>query len=138
MERQYARNNVEFVRIGYNDACIDFTVTFREFSLNTNRFAELKQAIRAAGQYNEFEPAKVIKAIEQVDTLIDEVQFGREGSPVMYLRLIRGVWDQSAKTVNVYTTAKLRSIEKQIKGAFSETVFDEWSRDKLAIRIWWD
>jgi hypothetical protein len=138
--KEYTRDSVEFIRIGYHDACIDFTVKFREWSgsLWTNRFMELKQAINAAGEYNEFDPSKVIKAIEQVDTLIDEVQFGREGSPVMYLRLISGTWDEFSKTFRKHTSAKLHNLEKHIRVAFSDTAFDEWSRERNVIRVWWD
>jgi hypothetical protein len=134
--KEYTRDSVEFVRIGYHDACINFVVKFREWSGSTERFTELKQAINAAGQYNEFEPSKVIRAIEQVCCFIDEIQFGREGSPVMYLRLISHIQDgevwfkHSAKT--------LRRIENVIKKAFSKTMFDEWSREGNVIRVWWD
>ena len=138
MRKEYARNTVEFVRIGYHDACINFTVHFREFSETDapNRFSELKQAIRAAGQYNEFEPMKVIKALEQVSNMIESIQFGREGSPVMYLRLVSGAWDGASWRKHSLKTIK--HMENVIKGAFSPTVFDEWSRDGNVIRVWWD
>lgn len=138
--KEYARDTVEFVRIGYHDACIDFTVRFRESSLNeSNRFAELKQAIRAAGSYNEFEPKKVIKALDLVSNFIEEIQFGREGSPVMYLHIISAVWDATSETWCKRSPKTLRHIESVIKGVFSNAAaFDEFSRDGNVIRIWWD
>ena len=139
MKKEYARDTVEFVRIGYHDACINFTVQFREFSSNDrNRFAELKQAIRAAGQYNEFEPSKVIGALDLVSNFIEEIQFGREGSPVMYLRLIASTWDSASETWHKHSSKTLRHIEGFIKGAFSNAVFDEFSREGNVIRVWWD
>lgn len=140
--KEYARNTVEFVRIGYHDACIDFTVLFREFSGESkNRFAELKKAIHAAGQYNEFEPAKVVSALDKVSNLIEQVQFGREGSPVLYLRLIASVWSTETETWRKYSAYELEGMEQRVKHAFANTVFDEWDRDKtdgVTIRVWWD
>lgn len=140
-KKEYARDTVEFVRIGYHDACINFTVQFREFSGNDkDRFAELKRAIHAAGQYNEFEPVKIIAALDACSNLIEEIRFGREGSPVMYLRLIACTWDSNIEQWFKYSAKKLQSIEHQIKEVFTtaNTVFDEWSRDGLTIRVWWD
>src|SRR5579863_9750881 len=116
MKKEYARDTVEFVRIGYHDACINFTVQFREFSGTEVpcRFSELKQAIQAAGQYNEFEPSKVNKALDSISNFIEQVQFGREGSPVMYLHLISGVWD--GEVWRKHTTKTIKHIEGVIKG----------------------
>lgn len=134
--KEYPRNDVEFVRIGYHDACINFLVTFRTYSREANRFADLKKAVHAAGEYNEFSPSAVCAAISQASYLVQTIQFGREGSPVMYLEINPGRFEGD-KYVE-YTSKELRAIELQVKGAFSDTRFDEWSRTGNTIRVWWD
>src|ERR1019366_3292901 len=83
-QQETKRDHVNFVRVGYNDACTDFVVRFNKYD-----FDHLEQAIKNVGDYNEFNGAAVAKAFAKIKHLVYNAEFGREGSPVLYLKLNR-------------------------------------------------
>jgi hypothetical protein len=123
------RDHVNFVRIGYQDACTDFTVHFYLYSGNGSE--QLKDAIRAAGQYNDFSPARVIKAFDKIAHMVDEASFGREGSPVLYLKLKSSVAPVDAE--------RLQRLQGEIIAAFKSAAADEADAvSARTVRLWWD
>jgi len=60
-KREYPHDTREFVRIGYNDACINFLVKFDKYS-----FDELVRCIKDVREYNNYKGAKVAAAFEKI------------------------------------------------------------------------
>lgn len=116
-----ARDSVEFVRIGYFDACTDFTVGFWRGDCE-----DLKKAVGTVKAYNDFSSVRVNKAIDKVrEALADKIQsyrFGREGSPVLY----------------IIPYGEASEILDAVKIAFAGTRYDEFGVSREAVRIWWD
>jgi hypothetical protein len=121
---EHARNSVEFVRIGFNDCCIFFTVGFYRHD-----FADFRLAVKAAGQYNNFDPRAVLKAFDKIADSLDRVYFGREGSPVMYL-----------KVEHSEDPAEIERRLVAVEAAFGRGVeVDEMDRaGTRTLRCWWD
>src|SRR5271166_3440895 len=120
-KKEYKRDAVEFVRIGYNDACTNFKVWF-----HSSDFDLFSKAVYAAGEYNAFRPPLVNRAFAQIKDLLRSVEFGREGSPVMYLELKSEHKDNHAVAFNIRST-------------FISTTPSEFNvRPDGKIRIWWD
>jgi hypothetical protein len=117
---QETRDEVAMVKLGFDGRCMHFTVGFYKHG---NGFDALKKCIRVVAEYNGFKAARVIKAFESVEDLVYSVEFGREYSPVMYI-----------KAVNPNDGTEI--IQK-----FGETsLADEIGiqDDKLTLRFWWD
>jgi hypothetical protein len=122
------RDAVNFVAIGYNDACTDFKVSFSRYN-----FDNALKAIRNVGDYNGFNGAKVAKVVEKFLPILDKIEFGREGSPVLYLYIDRGgeVLDfhmAAEGIINTFTSMKSANPD--------EVGIDEY--DLAKIRFWWD
>lgn len=71
---------VEFVRLGYHDCSLNFTVRL-------GRTDSLADVLNAAGGYNRFDPETVFLALADVLPKLMGIEFGREASPVMYLEI---------------------------------------------------
>jgi hypothetical protein len=117
---QEVRDELFLVKSGFNGRCMHFTVGFYKHG---NGFETLKKAIRAVSEYNEFNAARVIKAFESVEDLVYSVQFGREYSPVMYIKAINP--DDGTEIIQKFGAVSL---------ADEIGVQD----DKLTLRFWWD
>lgn len=135
---------VRFVKLGYNDCSTDFRISIGDWE-------SFKACIEEAGQYNRFDPTVVIAAFKNVFQEIDSVEFGREGSPVMYVHLPyweghkvknRGTHIENDRHL---TDAETDIIRQEVIKAFDVALVDEnypvglddFSRDKK-VRGWWD
>jgi hypothetical protein len=132
------RDTRAFVAIGYNDACINFLVSFYRYD-----FRVLKECLSDVTEYNEYRGVKVAKAFEKIENLLDKALFGREGSPVLYL-----VLEPNQRVGDTWIPKEAKQIEKEvelIKDAFESTGPDEFSRmdssmhyGDATVRLWWD
>lgn len=134
------RDTREFVRIGYNDACINFRVQFSRYE-----FDELAQCIRNVTQYNAYQGVVVARAFEKIKGLVNKAAFGREGSPVLYLYLNPHEWVEAKNEWVKYAPEVMAAQVEQVRKAFSKTEVDEFytmdegHNDNLAcVRLWWD
>jgi len=116
---QEQRDEVAMIKMGFEGRCMQFTVGFYKHG---SGFDALKKSIKAVGQYNNFEPAKVIKAFEAVEELVYSVKFGREYSPVMYIQAVNP--DDGTDIIRAFGAALPDEIGVQ--------------GDKITIRFWWD
>lgn len=100
--------------------CLDYRVMASSIS-------DAIAAVKAIGQYNEFDPSKVIEGLKEVNKKYPKiaVQIGRESSPVIYLKWLNftGIMDVNAN---------------EVKGMMAETRPDECDSDEFGMRLWWD
>ncbi len=80
------RDTLEFVRLGYGDSH-DLHVRSLEFRTECLSTSLMQQALRLVPEYNAFEGPKIADGIEKLRGEIMCWQFGREGSPVIYMQL---------------------------------------------------
>ena len=146
-KREYPRDTREFVRIGYNDACINFLVKFDKYS-----FDELVHCLKDVteyneyNEYNEYKGVKVANAFNKIKEQVQKAYFGREGSPVLYLHVVQFDWENDELVVR--SPERMAEVVAEIKKAFSRTKADEFdveiekNRDGIEvpaiIRLWWD
>lgn len=132
--RDTKRDHVNFVRIGYNDACTDFVVRFHHYD-----FDQLEKAIKNVGDYNEFNGAAIAKAFAKIKHLVYSVEFGREGSPVLYLHLKRD-YTEGVTTPGTGDPIGVEEVMKAFKGmrkhSPDEAFADQY--DAGSLRFWWD
>src|SRR4030095_6301724 len=80
-----ARDAIAFVKLGYGDS---FVLGFRSLYFRTDRLTTIEaQAVMRIIEYNGFDGNKVADAIEQFKGKFAAYEFGREGSPVLYVSL---------------------------------------------------
>lgn len=126
--QEYKRDSVEFVRIGYNDACINFLVKFDRYD-----FDNLRKAIKNVDEYNEFQGAKVAAAFKKIEHLALSASFGREGSPVLYIRLRR----EDAEVPGTGAVIGADEVLKAMKSTLPDEA-DVERNDAGMLRFWWD
>jgi hypothetical protein len=80
IEAQVDRQSVEFVRAGYAGASLHFRVECP----NRATFRECAWAIEG---YNNYDPATVVAALDEILGQCDGVEIGREYSPVIYVTI---------------------------------------------------
>ena len=116
---------VEKVRVAYDERTRD--LTFKTMILGRE---EAAAAIRAIGQYNDYDGNKVAKAVDFLfkKKVIDGVCVGREGSPVLYLHLRR---QRSADDLEM-ATAFMKSVKAD------ELHMTGLHRGPQMLRAWWD
>ena len=130
----YPRDKVAFIKIGFNDACTEFTVGFHR-----TEFEDLDKVFRNVQEYNEFQHLKVRKAFASVKDLVYTARFGREASPVLYLKLNPGLYDSVSGEYKTFGVVEMTEMIGQIRRAFSRARCDEFSvMPDGSIRIWWD
>jgi hypothetical protein len=84
-ENTRLRNAVEFVRLGFGD---DFGFDFRSLYFRTEELTtDEAQAVVKLINYDQFDGIKIAEAISQFRGKIASYEFGREGSPVLYVNL---------------------------------------------------
>jgi hypothetical protein len=82
-ENTRLRNAVEFVKLGFGD---DFGSDFRSLCFRTEELTtDEAQAVMKLINYDDFDGVKVAEAIGQFKGQIAAYEFGREGSPVLYV-----------------------------------------------------
>ncbi len=136
--KELPRNTREFVRIGFNDACINFLVQFSKHD-----FDELELCIADVTEYNAYRGASVAKAFSKIKHYLRRASFGREGSPVLYLKIEEREW--IGEQLIAKTTERIATEIREIKNAFSRTHVDEFHlRDEghndvaTTVRLWWE
>ncbi len=144
-ENGRARNAMEFVKLGFGD---DFGLDFRSLHFRTEELTtDEAQAVMRLINYEEFDGAKIAEAISQFKGRIAAYEFGREGSPVLYVRLPywthqregsprrkAGVRIEDAE--NDSLVAMLRDTFVEKLGASEFGAGDVV--DKRKLRVWWD
>lgn len=121
------RNTAEFMRIGYNDACINFLVDFHR-----SDFDELEKSVLVAVKdgYNNFDAKKFVKAFTTIKDKLYKAKFGREGSPVFYAVLKHDATEQDVDAVKAAFSRKTIAVDE----------LDEVGKhgNCRVIRAWWD
>jgi hypothetical protein len=121
--KETKRDHVNFVRIGFNDACTSFLVKFY-----STEFDDLEQAISNVGDYNESNGPTVAARFAAIKHLIDCAEFGRESSPVLYLRLRPDYRDKIVEVIRALYSVKTSKPDES----------DINAHDNLNLRFWWD
>lgn len=132
----------KFVRIGYSLNKDQRFASF-EFLLPDMRTDQAAPLIRLVNKYNEFDGERVAAAVDALRGRVSSVEFGREGSPVLYLRL--PFWThqiEGAMATGPGTKISDAAIEKQVvdlrKIFVDELKADEFSVERRRVRVWWD
>lgn len=131
-----------FVHIGYG---LHKDLNFQSTSFLTPRIrtSQASHLIRMVTSYNEFNGERVALAVEKLKGKVSGVEFGREGSPVLYIEL--PFWTHQREEHPLGETGTKisdRDTDKFI--ADLRRVFvDELNADELSVshrrvRVWWD
>ena len=132
----------DFVRIGFG---LNRNQRFQstEFLTPRLRTSQAAPLIRMVKQYNEFNGERVATAVVKLHGRVSGVEFGREGSPVLYLELpywthqreeadTSGMGVKISDNDNDVFMAELRQV------FVSELKADEFSARGRRVRIWWN
>jgi hypothetical protein len=137
----------QFVKLGFGPQVLGqrgFQSTeFLTPMLSTRQAAQLIQLVPQYGK--DFKGAEVAKGIQRFAGRVSSVQFGREGSPVLYVELpywshqregpiTKGVGSRISDEENQQLVQELRSV------FVNELLAEEFSADRInnrRIRIWW-
>lgn len=131
-----------FVRIGFglNPGQRFQSTEFLTPRLRTTQAAPL---IRMVKSYNEFNGEKVAAAIDRLRGRVSGVEFGREGSPVIYIEL--PYWShQREEAPSGLAGSKISDAEnekfiEELRRVFvGELKADEFTQRHRRVRIWWD
>lgn len=131
-----------FVRIGFG---LNENQRFQstEFLTPRLRTTQATPLIRLVKEYNEFNGERVAAAVEKLRGRVSGVEFGREGSPVLYIEL--PYWThQREETVQTGMGTKITDDESdkvvsELRRVFvTELRADEFSVSRRRVRIWWD
>jgi hypothetical protein len=132
-----------FIRLGFG---LDRSVNFQSTEMLTPimRTVQAQQLIQMVVSYNNFEGKKVAEALTEFRGHVSSVQFGREGSPVIYIQLpywthqqeetrIKG---QEGKCIPGSVTDKL--VERLRHVMVEKLAADEFTVEYNRVRVWWD
>lgn len=131
-----------FVRLAYGlDRSSGFQSTL--FLTPRLRTVQAEKLVRLVGDYNNFNGPRVADALLKFRGRVSGVEFGREGSPVLYIDLPYWThqreetsWSGQGVRISDKESAALAS---EIRRLFvSELKADEFSVEKRRVRIWWD
>ena len=131
-----------FVRIGFglNKNQRFQSTEFLTPLLRTNQVVPLISLVK---QYNNFEGQRVAAAVERLRGRVSGFEFGREGSPVLYIEL--PYWThQREEHATAGMGAKISDADNakfiaEIQQVFvGELKADEFSVNRRRIRVWWD
>jgi hypothetical protein len=135
-----ARLAEQFVRIGFG---LEQGFQATAFLTPRLRTAQAAPLIRLVKAYNEFQGEPVAAAVAALRGRVSGVEFGREGSPVLYLELPH--WThQREETAAAGPGSRIPDAEHDQFVAELRRVFvtglkaDEFSVDRRRVRIWWD
>lgn len=131
-----------FVRIGFG-LNKDQRFQSTEFLTPRLRTAQATPLIRLVKEYNEFNGERVAAAVEKLRGRVSGVEFGREGSPVLYIEL--PYWThQREETLPAGMGTKISDADNDKLVAELRHVFvgelkaDEFSISRRRVRVWWD
>jgi len=139
VDRQVAET---FVKIGFG-LNKDQHFQSTEFLTPQLRTSQASALIRLVKQYNEFDGERVAAAVEKLRGRVSGVEFGREGSPVLYIELPywthqREETASSEKGVRI-SDAENDKLIAELKQVFvDELSADEFSTNRRRVRVWWD
>lgn len=131
-----------FVQIGFglNNGQRFQSTEFLTPRLRTSQAAPL---IRLVKQYNNFEGERVAAAIERLRGRVSGVEFGREGSPVVYIEL--PFWTHQREETRPgaaqsrISDAETEKMVSELKAIFvNDLKADEFVVKRNRVRIWWD
>ncbi|PTU30564.1 hypothetical protein [Stenotrophobium rhamnosiphilum] len=131
-----------FIKIGFG---LDESVRFQSTQLLTPRLriVQAQKLIALVKSYNNFEGEKVAAAMTEFRGKVSSIEFGREGSPVLYIDL--PYWThQREETVLAGKGEKIPDNEnaklvERLKQVFiKKLAADEFDVEGRRIRIWWD
>lgn len=131
-----------FVRMGY---ALDRTQRFQSTYFLTPRLrtSQAGHLIRMVKSYNAFDGEKVAHALTAFEGRVAGVEFGREGSPVIYVDL--PYWThQREGDVSQGPGVRLSDQDNDKLVSELRSVFvgplkaDEFSVQQRRVRIWWD
>lgn len=136
---------IEFVKLGYGDL---FDRPFRSLSFRTEELTtpEAQAVIGLVPGYNSFVGRDVSKAIGRFMGRVASWQFGREGSPVLFVNL--SYWTHAREGASKDKKGarigekEHKALVAELKKLFvDELRADEFSEDGVdthKIRVWWD
>ncbi|MFP8780478.1 hypothetical protein [Hydrogenophaga sp. RWCD_12] len=131
-----------FVRIGFG---LKKDQRFQSYEFLTPRLrtAQAVPLIRLIKQYNGFNGERVAAAVEKLRGRISGLEFGREGSPVLYIELPhwshqREEADTSVQGTRITDAENDRLVEELRQVFVDELKADEFGADGRRVRVWWD
>lgn len=114
-----------------------------EFLTPKLRTSQAAPLIKLVKHYNEFDGERVAAAVSSLKGKVSGIEFGREGSPVLYLEL--PYWTHQREEASPEEKGTKISDEQndvlvsEIKQLFVDQLkADEFSVNKRRIRVWWD
>lgn len=151
------QDTLAFVRLGYGDSH-DLYVRSLDFRTECLSTSLMQQALRLVPEYNAFEGAKIADGIEKLHGEIMCWQFGREGSPVIYMQIPYWLGQAEKACPELHdkedaqpcprpdndrrlTEAESTDLTRRAKALFQSLHADEIGFDQIAkntLRIWWD
>ena len=131
-----------FVKIGYG---LNKGQRFQSYEFLTPRLrtSQAVPLIKLVKQYNEFNGELVATAVASLKGRVSGVEFGREGSPVLYLELPHWT-NQREEASPTEKGTKIPDEQNDLLVAEVKRVFvdqlkaDEFSVRNRRVRIWWD
>jgi len=131
-----------FVRLAYGlDRSLGFEST--QFLTPRLRTAQAERLVRMVGVYNAFNGPKVADALVRLRGKVSSIEFGREGSPVIYIEL--PYWTHQIEETSMsgqgtrISESESAALASEIKRLFvTELKADEFSVESRRVRIWWD
>ena len=142
-ENTRLRNAVEFVKLGFGD---DFGFDLRSLYFRTDELTtDEAQAVVKLINYDEFDGVKVAEAIGQFRGKIASYEFGREGSPVLYVNL--PAWTHQREGASRgKSKSRIDDAENDSPIAMFDALattlkaseFGAVNEDKRKLRIFWD
>jgi hypothetical protein len=131
-----------FIRLGFG---LDESVRFRstEFLTPWLRTVQAQKLIQLVKSYNNFEGEKVAGALAEFRGQVSAIEFGREGSPVLYVDLPYWTHQReetlsSGEGVRIPDEDNEMLIRKLHQVFVGELAADEFSVEGRRVRIWWD
>ncbi len=128
-----------FVRIGYG---LEKGFQSTDFLTPRLRTIQAVPLIKLVKQYNEFEGERVAAALQQLRGKVSGIEFGRDGSPVLFIEL--PYWThQREETLTEGIGVKIEDKETdqlvaQLKQVFvAELKASEFSVRGRRVRVWW-
>jgi len=143
-ENTRLRNAIEFVRLGFGD---DFGLDFRSLYFKTEALTtDEAQAVMRLINYDDFDGVKVAEAIGEFKGSIAAYEFGREGSPVLYVKLPSWTHQrESSRKRKAGTRIEdadndllVASLEHTLVSKLGASEFGAVVGDERTIRVWWD
>jgi hypothetical protein len=131
-----------FVRLGY---ALDKNQRFQstEFLTPRLRTVQARHLIQLVKSYNEFDGLKAAEALAAFEGKVSGVEFGREGSPVIYIELPYWTHQREGTTpAGMSTRISDEGNDKlvqELRRVFVGTLkADEFSVQRRRVRMWWD